>query len=130
MQYSPKLKKAMQEIQAVMGKYDIGGSIILHTPGYGEHYLKLDASYSAAKMIHRQLGGLELRFHIDSSKVGKDKAKELATDTTNLFEVMNTLIENHYQISGMEVKRSMIITMRSMAEAATAPMNLNSINTP
>jgi hypothetical protein len=31
MQYSPKLKKAMEEIKAVLNKHDIAASVILHT---------------------------------------------------------------------------------------------------
>lgn len=45
--YSTKLKQAMEEIKEVMKKYDIGGLVVLHTPGYIENYMKINPSYSA-----------------------------------------------------------------------------------
>ena len=48
MQYSPKLKIAMTEIQTILRRYDIGASVVLHTPGFSEYFLKLDPSYSCA----------------------------------------------------------------------------------
>lgn len=32
MQYSPKLKVAMDEVKDVLKKYDIAGFVVLHTP--------------------------------------------------------------------------------------------------
>ena len=46
MQYSPKLKKAMEEIAAVIKKHDIAGVVVLHTPNYSEHKMFLQPSYS------------------------------------------------------------------------------------
>lgn len=50
MQYSPKLKKAMQEIKAIISKYDIAASVVIHTPGHSEVLLKIDPTYSCAKI--------------------------------------------------------------------------------
>ena len=44
MQYSPKLKRVLAEIKAILDKEDIAGSIVLHTPGFGEFLLKIDTS--------------------------------------------------------------------------------------
>lgn len=49
MQYSPKLKRAMNEMKMLMLKYDIGGFCVLHTPGHSEYLLRIDPSYSCAK---------------------------------------------------------------------------------
>lgn len=58
-QYSPKLKKAMEEIKEILKKNDIGGSIILHTPGFVEFILELTPSYSCA-FIDEATGGLRV----------------------------------------------------------------------
>lgn len=49
MQYSPKLKTAMERIKAILKEYDIAGAVILHSPGFSEYLIKIDASYSCAK---------------------------------------------------------------------------------
>jgi len=49
MKYSPTLKTAMERIKAILKEYDIAGSIVLHTPGFSEFLVKVDASYSCAK---------------------------------------------------------------------------------
>jgi hypothetical protein len=50
MQYSPKLKNAMEEIKSILNKYDIGASIVLHAPGFSEHYFCITPSYSIIKL--------------------------------------------------------------------------------
>lgn len=52
MNYSPKLKKAMEEIKAIVKKYDISASVVLHTPGNSEFLLEITPSYSCAKLNH------------------------------------------------------------------------------
>lgn len=48
MQYSPKLKKAAEEIKDILKKYDIAANIVLHTPGHCEYLLHITPTYSAA----------------------------------------------------------------------------------
>ena len=65
MQYSPKLKQAMEEIKATLNKYDIAGVVVLHnaektyptgddgsmyTEGFTEYLYKINPSYSAASI--------------------------------------------------------------------------------
>lgn len=50
MQYSPKLKMAINEMRGILSKHDIAGLIVLHTPGHSEYLLKIDPSYSCAKL--------------------------------------------------------------------------------
>ncbi len=52
MQYSPKLKKAAEEIKSVLKKYDIAASVVLHTPGFSEFVLEITPSYSCATLNH------------------------------------------------------------------------------
>jgi hypothetical protein len=94
MNYSPKLKVAMEEIKGILAKHDIGGSIVLHTPGFGEHFIKIDPSYSGMKFEHH---GPEqaVRIKIKASEMGKDHANKVATDTCNMSHILTTLVGNH-----------------------------------
>jgi len=100
MRYHPKLKKAMRQIQHIMDEHDIAGSIVLHTPGFGEHYMRINPSYSAAKFepIPGQ-EGQQIRMHIKEKQIGKKRAKELAEGTTNMFTIMNELLLHHTVIT-------------------------------
>lgn len=87
MQYSPKLKVAMEEIKAVLEKHDIAGAVILHTPGYGEHLLKLGTSYSCCK-----IEGGTCRIKATKEDYGSSKLRDQAlTDTSNMLEIMSRL---------------------------------------
>lgn len=48
MQYSPKLKSAMEQIKKILVQNDIGAVVILHTPGHAEYLHHLTPSYSCA----------------------------------------------------------------------------------
>lgn len=48
MQYSPKLKKVMEEIKEILLKHDIAATVALHTPGYAEYLNHITPSYSCA----------------------------------------------------------------------------------
>lgn len=91
MKFDPKLKKAMDEILAVLNKHDINGSIILHSPGFGEHFMKIDASYSCAKIIQTPQG-----------KAVKIEAKaheiERIENTVNSIMVMADLLKMHMNV--------------------------------
>ena len=60
MQYSPKLKKAMQEIKEILLKHDIAGTVTIHTPGHAEYLNHITPSYSCAK-IDETTGKFELK---------------------------------------------------------------------
>lgn len=83
MQYSPKLKTAMERIKAIMKEYDLGGQIIIHTPGFSEYYLKLDPSYSCAKTNDE---GIRVKAKLEEDFGGDKKAwSQKVSDTYNLF---------------------------------------------
>ncbi len=44
--FSPKLKEAMAEINAILVKHDIAGAIVLHEVGFSEFLFKIDPTYS------------------------------------------------------------------------------------
>lgn len=49
MQYSPKLKRVMQEIKDILSREDIAGVVVLHEPGHSEVLAKLDPTYSCVR---------------------------------------------------------------------------------
>lgn len=55
MQYSPKLKIAMEEIKAILHKHDIAGFVTLHTPGHTEFLMELQPSYSCCRVQGDQI---------------------------------------------------------------------------
>lgn len=91
MEYSPKLKNAMLQIKNILDANDIAGVVVLHTPGYGEHLIKIDPSYSAAKIEHLPNGEEAIRVKIKTKETGKAKAKQLSEDTTNMFHILTSL---------------------------------------
>ena len=89
MKYSPKLKKAMTEINEILVKHDIAGIVVLHTPGNSEYLLRIDPSYSCAKVSE---GRLRIRAKKEDFK-GTPKEKELSrnkmlADTSNMFKLL------------------------------------------
>lgn len=55
MQYSPKLKKAIQEIKDILSREDIAGVVVLHEPGHSEFLVKVDPTYSCVKIKGDQI---------------------------------------------------------------------------
>jgi|SRR6185437_106134 len=90
MQYSPKLKIAMEEIKEILNKHDIAGFIILHTPGFSEYLNHLMASYSCAKVMP---DGIRLK--LKQSEVGKEKAEQIANDTFNMIVHLTRHLSNN-----------------------------------
>lgn len=80
MQYSPKLKKAMEEIKAILTKNDIAGFVVIHTPGFSEYLNHVQTSYSCATVLP---GGIRLQ--LKQSEIGKEKAMFLADGTFNMI---------------------------------------------
>lgn len=86
MQYSPKLKKAMEEINRILDRYDIAGIVVLHTPGFGEYKFKIDPSYSCAELMP---GGHGVK--VSNTGRGQKEKKKMAEDTANMFHILGTL---------------------------------------
>ena len=84
MQYSPKLKAAIEKIKAIIKENDIAGYVVLHEPGFSEYIFELSPSYSAA--VTDPDG--QLRVRIKTAEIGAAKAKQKATDTVNMFHCL------------------------------------------
>lgn len=87
MQFSPKLKKAMSEIKAILQKHDVAGVVVIHAPGYGEELIYLTPSYSCATL---HANG-ELRFKAKAADFGGDtqKRNQKIKDTANMMAILS-----------------------------------------
>jgi hypothetical protein len=90
MKYSPKLRTAMDEIKAIIRKHDIAAVVVLHTHGNGEHFIKVDPSYSCAKILTFVKG--ESGISIKSNEIPKEKKHQVITDTVNMFGILCDLV--------------------------------------
>lgn len=90
MQYSPKLKKAMEDIKTILKENDIAGVVCLHTPGFSEYVNHLETSYSCAKV---ETDGVRLK--LNSNELGIEKASQIASDTYNMITHLNEHLKSH-----------------------------------
>jgi hypothetical protein len=93
MQYSPKLKKAIEEIKKILNENDIAGFVVLHTPGHSEYLNHVTTSYSCATVTPE---GVRLR--LKGSEVGKERAKELADGTYNMITHLTQAIASNAEM--------------------------------
>ena len=94
MKYSPKLKKAMEEIKEIMEKHDIAGAVFLHTPGFGEQHMKVDPSYSCAFWEYKPgQEGIRIRTRLQEDYQGdKQKRNDAIRDTVNMFDILSNMM--------------------------------------
>ncbi len=86
MQYSPKLKNAISEINEILDKYDVAGSIVLYDVGNSEYLLKINPSYSCASFDGDNLrvkARLKEDFNGDIKSFQKKKS-----DTSNMLSLL------------------------------------------
>lgn len=84
MNYSPKLKTAMERIKPILKEYDICATIVLHTPGFSEYLTKVDSAYSCAKF---EGDFLRIKAKLQEDFDGdKDAWNEKVTDTVNMIQ--------------------------------------------
>lgn len=88
----------MQEITDILSKHDIAGMIVLHTPGFSEHLIKVDPTYSCARIVHdKNREGIRVRAKLQEDFQGnKNLQKKKIEDTINMFDHFST-------IGGMQV---------------------------
>lgn len=55
-----RLKIARAEIEAILKKHDLGGVVVLHTPGMAEFFYDMSPSYSCA-WIDQDLGAVRIK---------------------------------------------------------------------
>lgn len=87
MQYSPKLKKAMEQIKSILKENDIAGFVVLHTPGHSEYLNHVQTSYSCAAVTPE---GIRLR--LKEAEIGREKATFLADGTYNMITHLTEVI--------------------------------------
>lgn len=100
MEYSPKLKTAMERIKAILKEYDIAASVILHTPGFSEYLIKVDASYSCAKFegdFLRVKAKLQEDFNGDKAAWNK-KVEDTVNMITHFADVSGQNSLNMFQL--------------------------------
>lgn len=94
MQYSPKLKNAMEDIKKILKEYDIAAVIVLHNPGFSEYLMKIDPSYSCAKFEHIPLMagqsmsaglGVRIRAKLVDFNGDREKQKKVISNTSNML---------------------------------------------
>ncbi len=87
MQYSPKLKKAMEEIRDVLNKHDIGAYVVLHTPGHSEYLLKIDPTYSCARFDGDHVRIKALRKDFPNKQAWEEKV----AGTSNMLSLLGSV---------------------------------------
>lgn len=91
MQYSPKLKKAMEQIKSIIKENDIAAFVVLHDEeGFSEYLNAVSPSYSCALL---QENGVH--FRLKTAEVGKEKAKKIAEGTFNMVTHFADMIGKH-----------------------------------
>lgn len=83
MQYSPKLKAAMEEIKTILAKYDIGAMVVLHTPRHSEFLNKLNPSYSC---IIQTGDHIRFKSKLADYNGDKDAWQKKTTDSLSLLQ--------------------------------------------
>lgn len=78
----PKLKAAMEEIKAVLTKYDIAAVAILQSKTHGEWLNEITPSWSCAKMERDEKGRQGIRFKATLQEYGSKEARNEAIRLT------------------------------------------------
>lgn len=109
MQYSPKLKKAMEEIKEIVKKYDIAAMVSLHSidgvpqkddkgnthaMGYSEFLCHIDPSYSAATLKDNKFQVKNKPEHYTSRDARDIKIASTHNMLTHLYETTGMLFAN------------------------------------
>lgn len=81
MQYSPKLKRAMEKIKDILKEEDIAALVVLYEPGFVEHVLHVSPTFSGA-----YFEGDLLRAKISLADYSNyDEWKKKSEDTAGMF---------------------------------------------
>lgn len=91
MQFSPKLKKAMVEIEAIIKKHDIAASVVLHTPFNGEHKLFIQPSWSCVSEVSDKHVRVKAKLEDYPTQLARDKS---LTETSNMLNILANLTGN------------------------------------
>lgn len=87
MQYSPKLKRAIQEIKDILSREDIAGVIILHEPGFSEFLVKLNPTYYCARIMD---GQLKVKSKKNDFRENPAMRERIVSNTANMLHMLGT----------------------------------------
>lgn len=87
MQYSPKLKKVIAEIKAVIENNDLAGFVCLVEPGNSEYLHVINPSFSAAFF-----DGKEVRIKTKDLKISPNEKRKLLATTSNMLALLSTTV--------------------------------------
>lgn len=107
MQYSPKLKKAAEEIKLILKKYDIAANVVLHTPGHSEYLLHITPTYSAAWLENGMVRFRARKQDYNNNSMIRDQK---ISDTLNMLRLLSdTAAQNAMALINVSDKFDKII---------------------
>lgn len=79
----------MKQIQIILKQNDVAGILLLHSPGFGEHLVNINTSYSCAKI---EGDNLRVKAKLQEDFQGnKTKQVQVLTDTCNMFAILRDM---------------------------------------
>lgn len=95
MQYSPKLKKVMEEIKSLLEENDVAGHVVLHTPGHAEYLMHLTPSYSCLT-IDEATGRVRFKSRLQEDHGGDvELQRKTLEGTANMLSSMTNVMGNN-----------------------------------
>lgn len=85
MQYSPKLKRVIEQMKKICEKEDIGAIIVLHVPGFSEYTMMMSPSYSC---VIREPDMIRVRAKIADFNGDKKAWGVKVGDTSNMLNML------------------------------------------
>ena len=101
MQYSPKLKKAAEEIKQILQKYDIAANVVLHTPGHSEYLLHIKPTYSCAWIENDMIRFRARKEDYNGNTSIRDKK---INDTANMLKLLSETA-GHNALTLLEISK-------------------------
>jgi hypothetical protein len=92
-EYSPRLKRVMARITAILKAEDIAGYVVLHEPGFSEYLLAVEPSWSCLRMIGE--AGIRLRSKLEDYGGDRERQHLEIEATTNLLRHLADLLPQH-----------------------------------
>ena len=99
MQYSPKLKRVIAEIKAIIETNDIAGFVCLVEPGNSEYLHVINPSFSVARF-----DGSQIRIQTKNIKGSPNEKRLMLEKTSNMFALLSTTVAKN-GLSLLEVSK-------------------------
>lgn len=88
MQYSPKLKRAIEQIKKILKDNEIAGFVAIHTPGHAEYLLEITPPYSCAEW-NATKDSIIVKGKLVHYNGDKEKRDKKLTDTINMLSCLS-----------------------------------------